>query len=144
METETQVLPFKILTQGAKYPTRAHMDDAGLDLYALKDVVIPANGLGRIHTGIAVAIPYGAVGLVADRSSMGKRGIKVMGGVIDSGYRGEMQVMLWNLNNTTFEIKKDERIAQLLILTLKVLEPVEKNDLNDTNRGDEGFGSSGR
>src|ERR1700722_19523667 len=82
----------------ATLPTRAHPDDAGLDLYNLEDFKM-APGEGKmIKTGIALAVPQGHVGLVADRSSLAKRGLKTAGGVIDAGYRGEVGVVLWNIS----------------------------------------------
>src|SRR6476620_8055207 len=101
------------VTQDALLPTRAHPDDAGLDLYSREDVVLQA-GEGKVaKTGIAIALPIGYVGLVADRSSLAKKGIKTAGGVIDAGYRGEIHIVLWNISKSTILLKKGERIAQL-------------------------------
>ena len=85
------------VSQEATLPTRAHSDDAGLDLYGLEDIILsPAQGKVA-RTGIAIALPKGFVGLVADRSSLAKRGVKTAGGVIDAGYRGELHIVLWNI-----------------------------------------------
>ena len=137
-------LAMKRLEAGATLPTRAHPDDAGLDLYALEDAEL-APGAGRIvKTGVALAIPDAHVGLVCDRSSMAKKGLKTAGGVIDAGYRGELGVMLWNISGQTHGVKKGERIAQLLVIPISVPVPVEVEDLGATARGAGGFGSTGK
>lgn len=134
----------KRLMDGATLPTRAHPDDAGLDLYALEDATL-LPGEGRVvKTGVALAIPDQHVGLVCDRSSMAKKGLKTAGGVIDAGYRGELGVMLWNISALAHEVKKGERIAQLLVIPIAVPAPVEVSDLGATARGAGGFGSTGK
>ena len=137
-------LPIKKLDARAVLPTRAHPDDAGLDLYTL-DTVTLAPGQGTLaRTGVAVAVPQGHVGLIADRSSLGKRGLKTAGGVIDAGYRGELGVVLWNISGQPQSVKKGERLAQLLVLPVATPAPVEVEDLGLTARGAGGFGSTGR
>lgn len=137
-------LPIKKMHVEATLPTRAHADDAGLDLYGLEDVEIAPQSGAMLRTGIALALPKQSVGLVADRSSMAKRGLKTAGGVIDAGYRGEIHIVLWNLSAERQKIKKGERIAQLLIYPILTPAPVEAHDLDETARGAKGFGSSGR
>ncbi|MBI2810662.1 MAG: dUTP diphosphatase [Candidatus Melainabacteria bacterium] len=128
----------------AVLPTRAHPDDAGLDLYNLDDVHLEP-GMGKtVKTGIALALPAGHVGLVADRSSLGKKGIKTAGGVIDAGYRGEIHIVLWNLSPEAVQLKRGERIAQLLILPIATPAVQEVSTLDETLRGTKGFGSSGK
>jgi dUTP pyrophosphatase len=125
-------------------PTRAHPDDAGLDLYGLEEFIL-APGEGKVaRTGIGVALPSGHVGLVADRSSMAKRGVKSAGGVIDAGYRGEIHIVLWNISGLPAAVKAGERIAQLLIfpITTPAVREV-KGFTGETARGAKGFGSSG-
>ena len=137
-------LPMRRLDPAATLPTRAHPDDAGLDLYGLEDAEI-APGEGRmLRTGVAVAVPAGHVGLVCDRSSMARRGLKTAGGVIDAGYRGELGVVVWNISRETQPVKKGERIAQLLIGPIATPAPAEREDLGATARGTGGFGSTGR
>jgi dUTP pyrophosphatase len=139
-----QTLPFQKLHPEARIPTRAYSHDAGLDLSSVEAHTL-APGEGKIFkTGVAVAIDPGFVGLVWDRSSMGKRGIKTLGGVIDSGYRGEVGVILWNLSHSAQEIKVGERIAQLLIQPVSVPQTEEVNQLSSTDRAHGGFGSSGK
>ncbi len=138
------ILPMRRLDPSATLPTRAHADDAGLDLYSLEDGEL-GPGEGRlVHTGVAVAIAAGHVGLVCDRSSMAKRGLKTAGGVIDAGYRGEIGVMLWNISRQAQAVKKGERIAQLLVIPIATPAPVESEDLGETARGAGGFGSTGK
>ena len=138
------ILAMRRLEPAATLPTRAHADDAGLDLYSLEDAEL-APGQGQVvHTGVAMAIPAGHVGLVCDRSSMAKRGLKTAGGVIDAGYRGEVGVMLWNISTQTHALKKGERIAQLLVIPIATPAPVDSDDLGETARGVGGFGSTGK
>src|SRR5687767_3329381 len=102
----------------ATLPTRAHPDDAGLDLYCLEDAILAAMEGKVVRTGVAMAIPAGFVGMVADRSSMAKKGVKTSGGIIDAGYRGEIQVVLRNISKEEIRICRGERIAQLLIIPI--------------------------
>jgi dUTP pyrophosphatase len=138
------VLPVKKLVPAATLPTRAHPDDAGLDLYASEDAAL-APGEGKlVKTGVAVALPKGHVGLVCDRSSMARKGLKTAGGVIDAGYRGELGIVLWNISGAPQAVKAGERVAQLLVLPIATPAPVEAEDLDATARGAGGFGSTGR
>jgi dUTP pyrophosphatase len=140
----SEFIPILRLIPDAVLPTRAHPNDAGLDLYLAEDVVIgPAAGR-TVRTGIALAIPEGHVGLVADRSSMAKKGLKTAGGVIDAGYRGEILIVLWNLSREEATLSKGERVAQLLILPIATPAVRETDSLDDTARGLKGFGSSGK
>jgi dUTP pyrophosphatase len=136
----------KKLVPDAKLPTKAYSDDAGFDLYALNDVEYhKQDGLIEIHTGIAIAIPKGYYGQVACRSGMGRRGWRVHPGVIDSGYRGEISVfMQYHGSENHISIHKGDKIAQLLILPVPDIETVESNELPTSERGEKGFGSSGR
>ncbi len=139
-----KTLSIKKLHPEAKIPTRAFTDDAGLDLVTVETHTL-APGEGKIFkTGMAIAIDPGFVGLIWDRSSMGKRGIKTLGGVIDAGYRGEVGVILWNLSRDNQEIKAGERIAQLLIQSIATPQTVEVSVLDETDRKAGGFGSSGK
>jgi dUTP pyrophosphatase len=137
-------LPILRLTPDATLPTRAHAHDAGLDLYALEDVLLEGGQGKAARTGVAFAIPEGYVGLIADRSSLGKKGLKTAGGVIDAGYRGEVQILLWNLTCESIQLKRGERIAQMLILPVATPAVTEVTTLDETARGSGGFGSSGK
>lgn len=137
-------LAAKRLDPSAVLPTRAHPDDAGLDLYSLEDASFEPGAGKLVRTGVAVAVPQGHVGLVFDRSSMAKRGMKTAGGVIDAGYRGELGVVLWNISGAPQKVGKGERIAQLLIVPVATPAVREVADLGATKRGAAGFGSTGR
>ena len=137
------VLRVRRLDPKAALPTRAHPDDAGLDLYALEDVEIESNGGELLRTGVAMAIPKGYVGMIADRSSFGKKGLKTAGGIIDAGYRGEVKVIARNLTQEPFSIRRGERIAQLLLIPIATPQIEEVLDLGETSRGAGGFGSTG-
>ena len=132
------------LNEDAVLPTRAHPDDAGMDLYNLEDILLPP-GEGKVaKTGIALALSPGFVGLVADRSSLAKRGVKTAGGVIDAGYRGEIHIVLWNISKNEIQLKRGERIAQILILPIATPAVREVTSLDETPRGSKGFGSTGK
>lgn len=137
------ILNIKRMDPKAVLPTRTHLDDAGLDLYALEDgEIAPMQGFVA-RTGISMALPPGTVGMVADRSSMAKKGFKTAGGIIDAGYRGEIHIVLRNLTNEVLRFGKGERIAQLIIYPILTPAVNEVTDLDQTGRGTKGFGSSG-
>lgn len=136
------------LDEDAALPTRAHAGDAGLDLRAAERARIAPGERIAVRTGIAVEIPDGHAGLVLPRSGLAARhGITLVNapGLIDSGYRGELQVLLLNTDrDTAFEVAPGDRIAQLLVTPYAAVEPVETAELATSARGDGGFGSSGR
>jgi dUTP pyrophosphatase len=136
------------LNDDARVPTRAHEGDAGLDLYASEPARLgPGERIG-IGTGVAVEIPAGHAGLVLPRSGLAREhGISLVNapGLIDAGYRGEIRVLLLNTDPAeTFRIEIGDRIAQLVIAPVALAEPVEVASLAESERGDGGFGSSGR
>jgi dUTP pyrophosphatase len=132
----------------ATLPARAHPDDAGLDLHALEAATLAPGERASIPTGIAIEIEPGHAGLVLPRSGLAARhGISVVNapGLIDSGYRGELRVLLLNNDSrASFEIEAGDRIAQLVLIAVAIAEPVEVTQLSETPRGVGGFGSSGR
>jgi dUTP pyrophosphatase len=133
------------LSKYARLPSKANPDDAGWDLYASEEVIIEPSQRVLIGTDIAMAIPVGYVGLIWDRSGMAtKRGIHRFAGVIDSGYRGEVKVCLWNASDEHCIINKGERMAQLLVQPAPALPLIEVQSLDFTQRGGGGFGSSGK
>lgn len=136
------------LSDGALLPTRAHEGDAGLDLYACEAAHIGPGERWSVGTGVAVEIPEGHAGLVLPRSGLAREhgiGLVNAPGLIDSGYRGEVRVLLLNTDPAeTFRVASGDRIAQLLITPVALAEPVEAAALADTARGEAGFGSSGR
>lgn len=139
-----ETLEIMKLAADAVLPTRAHHDDAGLDLYALSDVSLEPGTCAVVPTGIAMAIPAGYVGLVADRSSLARKGIKTAGGVIDAGYRGEVGAVLWNISRGPVTLGRGDRIAQLLIVPVATPAVKEVKTLTESKRGKGGFGSTGR
>jgi len=140
-------IPVKIkkLHPDALLPKYGRTGDAGLDLHANETVILPPGEQRMVSTGIALAIPAGTVGLVWDRSGMAaKNGVKTMAGVLDHTYRGELKVVLINLRTTPYEVKQGDRVAQLLVQPVHTAEVQEVEELDDTIRGEGGFGSSGR
>jgi dUTP pyrophosphatase len=140
-------LPVTRLRDEAVLPTRAHEGDAGLDLSACERVTIEAGGRELVPTGLAVAIPAGHAGLVVPRSGLALRhGLSIVNtpGVIDAGYRGEVQVLLVNTDpEEPFTVEPGMRIAQLLIVPVAIAAVAETVRLVGTERGERGFGSSG-
>ncbi len=137
------MIHIKKLNSTAIVPSYAHPHDAGMDLYACESMTIKAGERGLVPTGIAMAIPSGYVGLIWDKSGMAlKFGLKVMGGVIDSGYRGEIKIIVHNLSSADYTVKAGEKVAQMLIQQVVQMPLVEIDSLDDTSRGVGGFGST--
>lgn len=125
-------------------PGYAHEGDAAFDLRAAADGMIPAGEKGIIKTGLKMAIPLGFAGLIWDRSGLAaKQSMHVLAGVIDSGYRGEVGVVMKNLGKEDFEYKKNDRVAQMLIQPVATPEIIETEELDSTTRNEGGFGSTG-
>jgi dUTP diphosphatase len=141
-------LPVAKLKDEAVLPTRAHEGDAGLDLYAYEAAHIGPGERWSVGTGIALEIPEGHAGLVLPRSGLAREhGIALVNapGLIDSGYRGEVRVLLLNTDPADiFRVEPGDRIAQLVIAPIALAEPIETAALTESARGDGGFGSSGR
>jgi dUTP pyrophosphatase len=135
----------KRLSDSAKIPTYAHIGDAGADLYASEDFVLPKKSAGAVPTGIAMEINEGYVGYINPRSGLAMKGITVMNapGTIDSGYRGEVKAILINHGEYDYFIKKGDKIAQLVFHKFSEVffEPVD--ELSESQRGTGGFGSTG-
>ncbi len=137
-------LHIKKLHPEAVLPRYALPNDAGMDLFSNEAAIINSNERKLISTGISMAIPAGFVGLVWDKSGIAsKHGIKTMAGVIDSGYRGEVKILMHNLSDKSFVVEKGSKIAQLLIQPVHQLEITEVDELDSTERGTGGFGSTG-
>jgi len=137
-------LPFKRLHPEARLPSRGSAGAAGLDLCAVERVTIGPGGRASVRTGLAVAIPAGFYGRVAPRSGLAVRhGIDVLAGVIDSDYRGEILCALVNPGREPFEIEPGARIAQLVVEAIATPDPAWAEDLEETDRGAGGFGSTG-
>ncbi len=137
-------LKIKKLDKQAILPKREHEGDAGLDLYSIMNLEIAPNERVKIGTGIAMSLPLNYVGLLWDKSGLAsKEGLKVLGGVIDAGYRGEIIVAIINLSENKYKVEKGQKIAQLLIQKVELPEVCEVSELEDTKRGFGGFGSTG-
>lgn len=142
-------LRFQRLGAAATLPTRANPDDAGLDLYAAEPATVePGGGRASVGTALAVEVPPGHAGLVLPRSGLAaKHGITLANapGLIDSGYRGELRVLLLNTDpEQPFEVAPGDRIAQLVLTPFLEADPGFAEALSASPRGVEGFGSSGR
>ena len=141
-------LPILKLKEEATLPSRAHAGDAGLDLYACEAAHIGPGERWGVGTGVGVEIPAGHAGLVLPRSGLARdHGIALVNapGLIDSGYRGELRVLLLNTDPAeTFRVEPGDRIAQLVLTPIATPEPVEAAELTESVRGRGGFGSSGR
>jgi dUTP diphosphatase len=142
------ILRFARVAEEAWPPTRAHDGDAGYDLHAAEAASIAPGERVSVGTGVAVAIPPGHAGLVVPRSGLAARhGIGVVNapGLIDSGYRGELRVLLLNTDReSVFEVEPGDRIAQLVVVSVAAPELLEADALEETVRGAGGFGSTGR
>jgi dUTP pyrophosphatase len=139
-------IPLKRLDDGLPIPGHAHPGDGGVDLYAREPARLEAGQRAVVPTGIAVAIPDGFAGLVTPRSGLAARnGISVVNGpgLVDAGYRGEIQVVLVNLSTEVFVVERGDRIAQFVVIPVSVQEFVPVNELPDSARGSGGFGSTG-
>ena len=141
-------LRFRRLVPAATPPSRAHEGDAGYDLHAAEPVTLGPGERAVVGTGIALAIPDGHAGLVLPRSGLAfKHGIALVNapGLIDSGYRGELRVLLLNTDRESpFDVEPGDRIAQLVVVRVEALELEELEVLEETARGAGGFGSTGR
>ena len=131
------------LDDGAYMPTRAHSTDAGLDLYAPCLAVIPPDGSVCIDTMVHVAIPEGFVGMIKSKSGLNVKNGITSEGVIDCGYTGSMVVKLYNHGKETVTIKRGQKISQLVIMPIITPELELVDDLEETERGNGGFGSTG-
>lgn len=136
-------LRVKRIHKEARLPSYGHPGDAGMDLYADEDVVLERGNPVPVPTGIQVAIPVGHVGLVWDKSGVSLSGVHRLAGVIDAGYRGEIRVVLINLTEKPYTVERGKKIAQMLIQPVFSVEIEEADNLDGTDRGEGGFGSTG-
>ncbi|HNQ81870.1 MAG TPA: dUTP diphosphatase [Candidatus Aminicenantes bacterium] len=136
-------LKVKKIHPAAKLPVYGHPGDAGLDLFASEGRILAPGELFPVPTGIQMAIPRGYVGLIWDKSGVSLKGVHRLAGVVDAGYRGEVQVVLANLGREPYEIKAGMKIAQMLIQPIVPVNVRESGTLDDTSRGEGGFGSTG-
>ncbi|WP_040867813.1 dUTP diphosphatase [Nocardia exalbida] len=140
-------IPLLRLDPGIPVPTRAHAGDAGVDLCTTQDVILEPGERVLVGTGVAVALPVGTVGLIHPRSGLAaKTGLSVVNtpGTVDAGYRGEIKVCLINHDpRTPIELRRGDRIAQLLVQRVELVDFMEVDTLDETTRGAGGHGSSG-
>ena len=134
----------KKLIDSAQIPTKAHINDAGWDLYSTVNCTIPPRSRLTVNTGIAIQMADNMAGLIWPRSGLSvKKGIDVLAGVIDSGYRGEIMVCLYNTSDEGVDISIGDRVAQIIFQEVPRVMMIDQNDLGSSQRGDTGFGSSG-
>lgn len=139
------LLRIKKLRPDAVLPTYAHPGDVGMDLYSLENYILQPSERRVFDLGFATEFEPGYAAIVKDKSSLPKNGgIHTMGGVYDAGYRGEYNVQLINLGKEPYEIKKGNKIAQLIIYPIVIAELEETDELSDSSRGDGRFGSTGK
>jgi dUTP pyrophosphatase len=138
-------IKIKKLRDDAIIPRYSHVGDAGMDLFSVEEnFILKPMEKKLISTGLSIELPEGYVALIWDKSGIANEGIKTMGGVIDSNYRGECKVILINLSSKDYEIKKYQKIAQVLIQSIEKAEILEVEKLSETKRGENGFGSTGK
>jgi dUTP pyrophosphatase len=140
-----ETIKYKKLSQNATAPESSSEDDAGYDLFAAHDGCMSGGGRGIIKTNISIELPEGYYGQLEGRSGLAvKSGIAVLGGIIDPNYRGDIGVILVNLDNEkTFVYKKGDKICQMVIKPYIKPQMIEADELSATDRGEKGFGSSG-
>jgi dUTP pyrophosphatase len=132
-----------VLDENATMPRKEHVTDAALDIFASEDTIVGPDHTTIVPTGVKMAIPYGYVGWLHSRSGLTvKSNLRIHTGVIDSGYRGEVGIMT-QTENGSYEVKKGDKIAQLVITPIPEVNAVEVSYLDEADRGENGFGSSG-
>ena len=137
-------IKIKRIHRDAVLPNYAHPGDVGLDLYAIEDYTLQPGEVHIFFVGFALEFDTGYAAIVKDKSSVGGKGIVTVGGVYDAGYRGEYNVGLQNNTNKPFEVKKGQKIAQLVIFPVIIAELEEVRELSESSRGDGAFGSTGK
>ena len=137
-------LKVRRINKDARLPRYGHPGDAGLDLFSVVEAVLKPGEAFAVPTGIQTAIPSGFVGLIWDKSGISLSGVHRLAGVVDAGYRGEIKIVMINLSGSDFIVSKGMKIAQMLIQPVVGVTVSETDDLDDTERGEGGFGSTGR
>lgn len=139
------IIKINKINQDAKIPEYAHDDDAGMDLFCLENKKLSTGQFYGFKTGIAMEIPDGYYGHICDKSGLAaKFGVTVLAGIVDSGYRGEIVVVLYNTSKKLYKFQTGDKIAQLLIKKVEHAKMVEVDQLSGSERSTNGFGSSGR
>merc|ERR1712098_387853 len=143
-QKQSDVLQVAKLSDNATIPTRGSATAAGYDLYSAEDCVITARGKGLVKTDIQIKVPHGTYGRIAPRSGLAwKNHIDIGAGVVDEDYRGNLGVVMFNHADSVFEVKKGDRIAQLVCEKISYPELEVLDSLDETVRGEGGFGSTG-
>jgi dUTP pyrophosphatase len=146
METQMNKVKLKVkkLHPDAILPSYGHVGDSGLDLYSVEDILIKAGERVLVHTGIAMEYPSGYCTLIWDKSGLAANsGIKTMGGVFEHVYKGEYKIIMFNTTKEDYQVKKGQKIAQVLIQPIITAEVEEVQELSESTRGASGFGSTG-
>lgn len=139
-------LQFKKLHDHIKTPTRAHDTDACMDIYSPIDITLKKNSITKVHLGFSVACPTGYKFCLYSRSGLASKGILLSNsvGIVDEEYRGEVIAALYNINNEDYHVKSGDRILQCALEAVVPVQIIEVDELNQTSRGDGGFGSTGK
>ncbi len=138
------LLKVKRIDKDSKLPRYGHKGDAGLDLFSAIDCILEPGEVKAIPTGIKVSLPQGYAGLIWDKSGISLKGVHRLAGVIDAGYRGEIAVVMANMGKESFAVRKGMKIAQMLVQPVEEVEVLEVEELDETLRGEGGFGSTGK
>ncbi|MFA6392944.1 MAG: dUTP diphosphatase [Candidatus Paceibacterota bacterium] len=137
-------IKIKKLKDEAKFPSYAHPGDVGMDLYAMETVTIKPMEHYRFFHGFAMEFPEGNAGIIMDKSSISKAGLIHMGGVFDAGYRGEYNTHLVNLSDKSYTVEEGDKVSQLVIVPVAIVEIEETDTLSESSRGMGAFGSTGK
>lgn len=132
------------LDSGAIFPSRAHKTDAGLDFYAREDKIVPARGSAIFDTGVHVELPSFTAGFLKSKSGLNVKHNITSEGVIDVGFTGSIVVKLYNHGDTDYQVKRGDKISQLVVMKIEIPEIELVDRLEETDRGNNGFGSTGR
>lgn len=137
-------IKIKKLKEGIKMPKYHHPGDVGMDLFALEDVLIPPGGHQSFFHGFALEFPIGFAAIIKDKSSLAMNGLHALGGVFDAGFRGEYNTRLVNLSDKPYHVEKGDKVSQLIIYPVEIVELEESEELSDSARGTGQFGSTGK
>jgi len=137
-------IKIKKLKENAKLPRYMHPGDVGMDLYSIETVIIPPMGHYRFWHGFALEFPEGYGAIIMDKSGISKAGLHHMGGVFDAGYRGEYNTLLVNLSDKSYTFEEGDKVSQLIIMPVEIVELEETDTLSESARGEGMFGSTGK
>lgn len=137
-------IKIKKLKENVKMPSYAHPGDVGMDLYGMETVTILPGEHVRLYHGFALEFPEGYAAIIMDKSSISKAGLTKMGGIFDAGFRGEYNTHLVNLSTQPYTIEEGDKVSQLIIFPVSIVELEEADSLSESSRGTGGFGSTGK